>query len=368
MRERGPTHGSEAGYVTLFGPLIVLPLFMIGGAMLMFMRTNGQLSARMAGDERALQAAEAAIDRAIYESNLGTLADGSPIDGTLGSGVSWSMEPVAMATDGRDNDGDGDFDETDEDGFEVTATGRWRNHVRRVVAYVRPRAKLPGVNAAVSIVDPAAVLEINGNAFTMDGNDHAIDGSPGTNPPLYGVTVNPPGTEASLLSSVTAAQESRIGGLGGAPSAAVVATDLDAAYASLQAVADNRIAGANYTSIADFGDAATEQWRITHCAGNLQLSGNMNGAGVLLVDGDLEISGNVAYVGMVLVRGNIRFSGGGSSKLIRGALMVGGDALVGDPFTLSGTVDLQYSSQAVQKVQALVRRAALVGWREIARS
>jgi hypothetical protein len=71
---------------------------------------------------------------------------------------------------------------------------------------------------------------------------------------------------------------------------------------------------------------------------------------------------------MVLVRGNIRFSGGGSSKLIRGALMVGGDALVGDPFTLSGTVDLQYSSQAIQKVQALVRRAALVGWREIARS
>jgi hypothetical protein len=106
---------------------------------------------------------------------------------------------------------------------------------------------------------------------------------------------------------------------------------------------------------------------VTYVNGNLTLSGNQSGAGVLAVNGDLTFSGNVAFTGLVLVSGNIRFSGGGSSKMIRGSLMIGGDAALADVFTLNGGVDLQYSSAVITRVNTAVSKWSAGGWREIAR-
>jgi hypothetical protein len=353
----------------LMTALIVLPLLLIGGVALTALQGRTNLAGTSIAQERALQAAEAAIDVSIFLANTDALVDDDSRSGTLGNGLTWALLADDMATDGENNDNDAFTDEFDERGFEVTVTGRYASVARRLVAYVRPLTPLPEVTAAVALQDPASVLDINGASFTLDGTDHNIDGSPGTAPMKYGVEINDPGTVAGLLSGLTAAQKSRITGTGGAPSANVGSFNYDDLFAALRPVAHNLYPGGMYLNVPNFGNAATNTWRVTYFTGNTQIGGNVDGAGLVLIDGDLWLSGNFNFVGLVLVRGNIRFTGGGSSKMIRGALMVGGDAALGDVFELSGTVDVHYSAAAVAAIRKLVeQRKVLAGWREIARS
>lgn len=359
---------AEAGMLLILVAFLVLPLLLLTATTVTFVSGKTRMGAALVSEERALQAAESGVDHAVYLANLGKLEPDTGVGGVLAADLTWTAMPVSMLTDRADNDGDGDVDEPDEDGFEVTVTGRHRNVVRKVVAYVRPRAKLPPIRSAVSISDPNSVLDINGNSFRISGNDTKLDGTAGSAPPIYGITVNPPGTVAGLIATLSLAQRSRITGRGGPPSVGIETSEVAWVIEQMRMIADNVLAPGSYTSVANFGDAGADEWRITYCPGNLQLSGNVRGAGILAVDGDLELGGTVTFTGIVLVKGNVRFSGGGAGKAIRGALMVGGDAQLGDVFRLGGTVDILYCSEAIAKIRQLVQRVTVAGWREVARS
>ena len=360
---------NEAGFVLPIIGLVLMPLLLMVGTSVMLSNSRGRTSLEYLNQERMLLAAEAGIDRAIYLANLSQLATGIDYTYDLGAGMSTTFRAVDTLLDSVDNDGDTNVDEADERGFQVTSVGKYKGKQRRLVAHTRPMAELPVFVSALTLEDPNAVLSANGNAFTIDGNDHNIDGSPGPNAPIFGATVTNPGTVAGLLSGLSGMQQSRITGAGGTPSAGTQAPpDIDALADLLEPFATNVIAGGSYNAIPNFGSAVADIWTITHCTGSLELAGTQTGAGILIVDGDLDFRGNVTYVGIVIVRGKIRFSGGGSSKVIRGALMGGGDASLDSVFTLSGTVDLQYSSQGITKVSQLLTRQALAGWREVSRS
>jgi len=359
----------EAGFVLPIIALVMLPLMLLVGTSTMLTNTRGRTGLEYVNQERMLLAAEAGVDRAIYLANLGQLAVGVDYSYDLGGGIGTAFRAIDTSTDLVDNDGDTFVDESDERGFQITSIGTYRGAQRRVIAYTRPMAELPAVVSALTLEDPNGILSVAGNSFTIDGNDHKIDGSAGTSAAIYGATVANPGTTAHLISSLTAGQKSKISGLGGAPSVGTTpAPNIDTLATLLEPFATNTIAGGSYNSIPNFGNASTNNWSITHCTGSLELAGNQTGAGILLVDGDLDFRGDVSYVGLVIVRGKIRFSGGGSSKMIRGALMGGGDASLDLVFQINGTVDIQYSADTLAKVSQLVGRQALAGWREAARS
>jgi hypothetical protein len=102
-------------------------------------------------------------------------------------------------------------------------------------------------------------------------------------------------------------------------------------------------------SNAKIGDEMTLTPVIAHAKGNLQLSGGSTGCGVLVVDGNLELSGNFDFIGVIYVAGSVTFSGGGGAKNLRGALLTPGN-ISGTDGSFGGSVNLQYSSQAVDVV------------------
>ena len=79
---------------------------------------------------------------------------------------------------------------------------------------------------------------------------------------------------------------------------------------------------------------------IVHIAGSVQLTGNGNGQGILLVDGDLTTVGTFDYFGVILVRGSIEMKG--TPSVYGGVLADSADAMKGTP-------DLLYSSCAVNR-------------------
>ena len=343
----------EAGWTLTLLSILVAPLALVAAVGLSTMHGRGSVTAERLRQERALLAAESAVDTVLHRLNTGAVVAG-PLSGSLGNGNDFTADVVDTGTR-----------------FQVTATGRYAGVRRRVFAWIARNPPLPDVIAAASVQDPSSVLQINGNAFSIDGNDTNIDGSPGSNAAVHGVSITEPGTIASLLSSLTAAQRDNIVGAGGSPSATTSATPVDVAalVQRMKSVAHNVIVpGITNLATVDWGAPSAGNWRVNYVAGNLNLSGNVTGGGVIAVDGDLELSGNFTFTGILVVRGNVRFSGGGTGKLIRGALMIGGDADIDDVLLMNGGVELQYSKQSVDAVRQMVTRFRVLGWKEIARS
>jgi hypothetical protein len=100
---------------------------------------------------------------------------------------------------------------------------------------------------------------------------------------------------------------------------------------------------------------------VAHCTGDLHLTGDNQGGGLLIVDGDLDCTGQFTWYGLVLVLGSIRFSGGGAGIHIYGSVLTQGD-LVSQ--TVGGNADILYSSIALGRLASL-SPYMLVSWREL---
>ena len=82
-----------------------------------------------------------------------------------------------------------------------------------------------------------------------------------------------------------------------------------------------------------------------HVAGNLTTN-NWQGQGILLVDGDLDMTGNVQFMGAIIVRGTLSTYGNGAH--ITGAVMAANVDL--DQNTVLGNSSIKYSSCALNAV------------------
>lgn len=81
-----------------------------------------------------------------------------------------------------------------------------------------------------------------------------------------------------------------------------------------------------------------------------------------MVDGDLTLTGTFKYVGFILVSGAVTIKGGGGDKDIYGGLLTLG-AVTGEGITLSGAVQIRYSSLALSTVETeLSGGVTLVAW------
>lgn len=327
---------------------------------------------------------------------------------------SQSLDPQynATTTDGRDNDGDAAVDEASEHyGTTGSRNSNWSIADRLDYPWVKIRYKVNGAGQIVLFGDndnnpttppienttrgipkliissqgrrgvgskivtveavkwplppiPGSVytegpINFNGNAFYVDGHDHDYTAPYDTvagAPSLLGIaTPNDPNV---ITNALIGQQTDNVQGSGGDPSvgSANVNLDLPALAAAWSQMADITLAGPlNNPSTSGWGSVApppaTSDLKIVHIAGDLHISGNASGAGVLVVDGDFDLSGTFNWNGVVLVLGDVAVTGGGTAKQVVGSMMVQGN--LNSTSTMNGAIKLLYSSDMISQLNAL---------------
>ena len=210
----------------------------------------------------------------------------------------------------------------------------------------------------VSTNNPAVVyskdnVTLSGGALSINGNDAGNCGG-GNIAPVY--TKDPATTDLH-------------GGphLSGSPSTPQHGTiDFD-----LQALVDQFNIGADYTLTADqsggtYGSSSNyvtvyADAEATQADHELRLN-NVTGYGILIVKGNLQLAGNLNWHGIVIVTGILTSTGGGANnKNIEGQVYSGSSAL-GDT-AVSGNIDIAYNSCEVKKSLA-EQPLKVVNWKQ----
>jgi hypothetical protein len=117
----------------------------------------------------------------------------------------------------------------------------------------------------------------------------------------------------------------------------------------------------------NWGSAAANDYRVSYCKGDLELSGSFVGAGILIVEGNLTFSGHSEFSGIVIVRGNATLTGGGNGVHVYGSLLLGSSETVPHPLlTVSGNSTSTFSSLALSNACKLIPPGVTVlSWREV---
>ncbi len=233
--------------------------------------------------------------------------------------------------------------------FEVTALAVTPTGSQRMVQYTTSVNTLNlSFPSPLTFDGPVPVYNApNSNPFSMNGNDRS-----GSNPmpgctvpvqaakPAVGVTsaadiaiaeANIPGNRLDhyLGAGVTTPSISNVAG--SLPANEQSVTSLNKLVASIAKVADNTLTGpVNNLTAAQLGTASNPQITIVQAdpnvpgsTGDLTLTGNNTGYGILVVTGNLTFSGNNGWRGIILVigQGTVQENGGGNNEF-DGAVLV----------------------------------------------
>ncbi|TMA69798.1 MAG: hypothetical protein E6J69_04650 [Deltaproteobacteria bacterium] len=265
--------------------------------------------------------------------------------------------------------------------FVATANGV--EGVKNVVVASVTRSNIPSTapGAIYLVNDSPTNSTFDGNAFTVDGNDHSYLGGMGTAPPIPGISTRNATNTQETQTSLAAQQKDNVTGLGfsyGPPIVPSVMTspaapsvdqmnqiinDILARRGNPPVPPDDNTKTVNGT--VTYGTTANPQ--ITHLTNTtgVKLNGNASGAGILIVEGDITIQGDFNFVGLIVVRGQTNVDTGiTGNATIYGSLwtedlnlIVGGSAIVdysSDGLALANQVSGGAALPAPVKVISLV--------------
>ncbi len=196
-------------------------------------------------------------------------------------------------------------------------------------------------------------VTLNGSAISVEGSDHGSCG--GSNlAPVY--TKDPATTTLNGGPSLSGSPST--------PQSGTTNIDLQAMVDQMKGAADYTltadVSGATYGSSSSYVTVYADALA-TQADQELRLN-NVTGYGVLIVKGDLQLAGNINWHGIIIVTGVTTSSGGGSnSKNIEGQIYTGSSSL-GDT-AISGNIDVEYNSCAVKKALSS-QPLKLVNWRQ----
>ena len=198
-------------------------------------------------------------------------------------------------------------------------------------------------------------MNFAGNSFYIDGHDHDFSAPYDT---IAGATPLPgiasPNNAGAIAGTLTSQQEDNVEGSGGDPSVRTSSLNLD-----IPAIAAGWVQMADVSYVGNQNNPSTAGWgtvgdlKIVHVAGDLDVSGNTTGAGVLVIDGNFKMGGTFNYNGIVIVLGDMDIVGGGSAKQVVGGVMVQGS--LSGTSNVNGNVKLVYSSAMIQQLYSLTR-------------
>ena len=254
-----------------------------------------------------------------------------------------------------------------------------RNSLREIEAVLKlDGAFSPG---AIYLPGSSVATDFNGNQFLVDGNDHTILE---TTPPYDdledrpGIALKSNANVAPVIATLNNGQYDNIQGTGGSPSVAQangpsesrIETDITNAILARPGVVTNPTIHGNDTFGTIYPNLVPQ---ITHFTSSATLSGTVEGAGILIVDGGLTINGNFDFVGLVIVRGPTVFTKKASENE---TTVTGNSSVVGAIWTtdlnleVGGSASVTYSSQALELMnstfggQVLPQDVAVAAWKE----
>ena len=213
--------------------------------------------------------------------------------------------------------------------------------------------------------DNATNASFTGNSFAVDGNDHTLAGGPGTGISIPGISTRNASNTNEAVTSLNNGQLDNVQGYGynassnpitpsitTSPSAPTITqiqsmvNDMTTTPCSCTQV--NPSCGCTTTSH-NFGDpyasppqCVAVQFGSVNSPMDVQVknNGNIDGCGVMIVNGNLDIQGDVLFRGLIIVRGTLSVTG---SALIYGSVWTEGVSL-----NVGGNGQVYYSSQAMQ--------------------
>ena len=245
-----------------------------------------------------------------------------------------------------------------------TATFMGETHTTVVEAQTDRLPVFPIPAAMYIAANSVSKAKINGN-ITISGYDHDINGNILNNGnDLLGIAVDNPADVPTILSNIGGSAE--VNGTGGDPSVNAVPNAIDwEAYA--EDVANNpdiviNSSGdfVNYQNLGTPADPKT-----TFINGDIQISNDLQGCGIMVVNGNLKINDAFTYRGMIIAYkdSEIRTELNGEANLYGGMIVAGESA---ELWISNGTFDLFYSQEALQTIGQLLktRRFNIVSWWE----
>jgi hypothetical protein len=231
------------------------------------------------------------------------------------------------------------------DTIDVWSKSRFMDTTRTMnVRLNRQPVPFPGIGEAAGLRVPNVAFQMNGSP-SIDGHNHDINGNPLAPGPndKPGVGVITPADTATVL-----AYASKIDGTKD------VIVDSSMADPSLFVgeyinAADYTYTSGTYGSNMTWGSVTAPA--IVYANGNVKFNGNIEGWGILVVQGDLQLAGTFKFHGLVVAYNDViidvQFATG--TPDIIGALLEAGPS--GSDFIMKGNSNISYSKDALDKAK-----------------
>ena len=358
---------TERGTTLVFTLLIVAVLFSLTVAGLLASKSDLKISNNYQTSAQALLAAESGIVHAqktidalgVAQFNNDIVVNWGSLFGA--SSIALQGYPLFQYAVSASADG------TDPAHFMyLTATGQAPNEAQR---FVQARLRLDAVFSPGAIYLPgdSVTPNFNGNKFLVDGHDTNLDGTLHPSGDVPGITARSATAVQSVTQALSNGQADNVIGVGGEPSVYQsngFTTDqllneiVPGILSPAGVVTNPHLNGSDI-----FGTALLPQ--VTHFTGDVNVTGNLSGVGILVVDGGLTISGSTTFTGLIIVRGTTQITTVQGNTTILGALWTTDLRL-----TVGGSASLTYSTQALTLANAmfgsppLPQHVKVVSWKE----
>jgi hypothetical protein len=293
---------------------------------------------------------------------------------------------------------------------ESNSYGSERKNAVAIIEGVLHRDSSFNMSSPLSLLGPHVNAQFGGEPLLIDGYDHETMTAADLMKPGNAVEpnqekaheglsalpaincldpVNASAAVEELKEALKAKQNDNVIGAGGEPSIADGSNDLltdpnpetrnvlDAAYMysiaqKVAGIADlryegNQSLGGQGQDVLALGTSASP--KITYVHGDLNVSGNIVGSGLLIVTGDLKGTGSLIYEGLILVLGTGVVTFGGANNGILGGLLAAN--LTGTPpqfgntsISITGNSNFYFKGDAIRMAVSLLSMRTL-SWREI---
>lgn len=247
----------------------------------------------------------------------------------------------------------------------IRSTGTYRN-VSRTVSVLVDFTNVLNPPGAITLIDGSMPdnATLQSNAFNVDGNDTkpptqlGTCGTPGAS--KYGISVD---SDASY-DSVAKAAEKRRDNITGAGGWGSYANNGNISRTQLQSVANALIPQAKGLDDKTF-PGKPEAPGIFVAKGDVRLTGNLTGYGILIVDGGLaKGAGTFQWEGLIIVLGDGNVDIRGTFDLY-GALLVANTKNGVTNLNINGNGGVNYSSQALCRIQNMVPTSTVIAWQQV---
>jgi hypothetical protein len=347
--------GNDRGMVLVVALLLISILVVLGSTAVMTTTTDMKISTNYRESVKALYDAEAGIHYTMgrVKSNALQLPESGITTPSLTPPTGFSFSGVTIENLGSNR-------------YRLIGTGNAANSARKTIELVitAPTSVLPGADGALAMYGEGPAVQLKtglGGGYNVDGHDYPLPANLACQGAGCRTDSLATGARPGLYSVETPQIAGSLTHLGGIPPNVVGGTSLHTNADWNEFV--NYILANNLYVQNQMGTRA--QPLVTLVSNGSVLGGNMDGAGVIIVDsgGTLDVSGTGHFEGLVILRGTGTFTGTGTGSIFGSTITIEHENKTAD---LRGTVDILYSRTALDNLNKIggLRAITLTSWKD----